>query len=125
MAKKPPKPRDAKEARFRKRNREDKSRETYEYLDKQSRRNGPVKKDPPPKPKKKPIKKREGGEVKKPKKMRMGGKVSMPKKMKRGGKVSMMKMRNGGKVSMPKKMSRGGRVKKMAKGGVVIKGPYS
>jgi|TARA_R100000149_G_scaffold50530_1_gene21125 hypothetical protein len=124
MAKKPPKPRDAKEARFRKRNREE-DRETYEYLDKQSRRNGPVKKDPPPKPKKKPIKKREGGEVKKPKKMMMGGKVSMPKKMKRGGKVSMMKMRNGGKVSMPKKMSRGGRVKKMAKGGVVIKGPYS
>jgi hypothetical protein len=111
MAKKPPKPKDAKEARFRKRNREE-DRETYEYLDKQSRRNGPVKKDPPPKPKKKPIKKREGGEVK------------YPKKMKRGGKVSMMKMRNGGKVSMPKKMSRGGRVKKMAKGGVV-KGPYS
>ena len=107
MAKKPPKPKDAKEARFRKRNREE-DRETYEYLDKQSRRNGPVKKDPPPKPKK----------------MMMGGKVSMPKKMKRGGKVAMMKMRNGGKVSMPKKMSRGGRVKKMAKGGVV-KGPYS
>jgi hypothetical protein len=123
MAKKPPKPKDAKEARFRKRNREE-DRETYEYLDKQSRRNGPVKKDPPPKPKKKPIKKREGGEVKYPKKMNRGGKVSMPKKMKRGGKVSMMKMRNGGKVSMPKKMSRGGRVKKMAKGGVV-KGPYS
>ena len=130
-AKKPPKPRDAKEARFRRDMKElgEKVRrgedpETAEYLRKQAKRNGPVKEDTPPKPKKKPIKKREGGEVKKPKKMMMGGKVSMPKKMKRGGKVSMMKMRNGGKVSMPKKMSRGGRVKKMAKGGAV-KGPYS
>ena len=103
MSKKPPKPKDAKEARFRKRNREE-DRETYEYLDKQSRRNGPVKKDPPPKPKKKPIKKREGGEVKKPKKMMMGGKVSMPKKMKRGGKVKKgMKKRTKKKDKKTKK----------------------
>jgi len=111
MAKKtkkaPPKPKSAKEARFRKDMEElGKDPETVKYLREQAKRNGPVKEDPPPKPKKKPkpVKKRGGGEVKYPKKMNRGGKVSMPKKMSRGG-----------KVSMPKKMARGG----------VVKGPYS
>lgn len=93
----PPKPKSAKEARRNKKFEEmGKDKKTVEELEKQSKRNGPVKKDPPPKPKEKPkMKKRYGGSV---------------KKMARGGKV--------------KKMARGGKVKKMARGGIV-KGPYS
>jgi len=78
----PPKPKSAKEARFRKDMEElGKDPETVKYLQEQAKRNGPVKEDPPPKPKKrpkKPVKKRGGGEVKYPKKMAKGGVVKGP-----------------------------------------------
>ena len=74
----PPKPKSAKEARLEKMFKKmGKDEDTKKTLEKESKRkNGPVKKDPPPKPKEKPkMKKRYGGSVKK---MARGGIVKGP-----------------------------------------------